>query len=129
MVDVALNDPIKALNIGIALKSELKVNSHVCVIVTSQAQTVCTFYHQHSDEMILFDSHTRQYNGHTHGAVLLFFTDLTDLAAYLKVIFPKVDQPDIRYQSEMEQMQFAQLSVAQADFFCLRSAVDSEAIL
>mmetsp|Transcript_18867 Transcript_18867/g.25790 ORF Transcript_18867/g.25790 Transcript_18867/m.25790 type:complete len:1085 (+) Transcript_18867:86-3340(+) len=124
MVDVNLSDPVKALGIGNSLKSKLKANYHVCAIVTSQAQTVCIFYHQYLDEVILFDSHTRQYNGHTHGAVLLFFADLNDLAAYLKVIFPKVDQPDIRYQSEMEQLQFAQLSVAQADFFCLRSALE-----
>lgn len=121
MVDLNLNDPFPALTIGNDLK--YKYGTNVCAIITCQAQSVCLFYELHSDNLILFDSHARTYNGVNHGAAMLFFQRMDALISYLKLIFPAVEQPDIRYQSEMEQLQYAHMMVAQADFLCLRAAV------
>lgn len=121
MVDLDLNDPYPALTIGNDLKN--KYGTNVCAIITCQAQSVCLFYENQSDCLILFDSHSRMYNGVNHGAAMLFFERMDSLIAYLKVIFPAIEQPDIRYQSEMEQLQYAHMMLAQADFLCLRAAI------
>lgn len=121
MVDLDLSDPYPALTVGNDLK--YKYGTNVCAIITCQAQSVCLFYEQQSDNMILFDSHARTYNGVNHGAAMLFFERMDALISYLKLIFPAVEQPDIRYQSEMEQLQYAHMMLAQADFLCLRAAI------
>lgn len=121
MVDLDFSDPYPALTIGNDLKN--KYGTNVCAIITCQAQSVCLFYEYQSDCLILFDSHSRMYNGVNHGAAMLFFDRMDALIAYLKMIFPAVEQPDIRFQSEMEQLQYAHMMLAQADFLCLRAAV------
>ena len=74
--------------------------------------------------MFLFDSHTRQETREVApfrcntGAAFRFFRDLDDLCDYLPRLF-FLEQPDIRSQSEEEQAQYAVMTAAQADFFCL----------
>ena len=53
------------------------------------------------------------------GAQLLFFSDLDGLCHFLKTLF-YMEQPDLALLSEMEQIQYATLNVAQADIFVLQ---------
>ena len=123
MVDMNPRDPYSGLKT--AEKHMNQVHSHIGCIVTAQAQSLCIISIYNTNKYIVFDSHSRKHNGRTYGSCILFFECLIDLCEYIKYIFPRVEQPEMRYLSEMEQLQYAHLSVGQIDFFCLSTAYES----
>ena len=117
LLDVDPHDPLKAFERAIKLKHELQTS--VAAVMTCQSQSICIVFPYGSDETLLFDSHARQHGGSMVGAQLLFFSDLDGLCHFLKMLF-YMEQPDLALLSEMEQIQYATLNVAQADIFVLQ---------
>jgi hypothetical protein len=118
MINIEPQNPYIGLKKGERFSHQVK--SSIGCIITCQAQSLCLISIYQTNHFIIFDSHSRQHNGRGYGACLLFFTSLADVCSYLQHLFPPIDQPNIARQSLEEQAQYAQLSVAQADYFCLK---------
>lgn len=118
MIDVDPRNPYQALKKGEKLMKE--VNGSIGCVITCQAQSLCLIHVCSTNQFVMFDSHSRQHNSKSYGACFIFFNSLIDVSSYLQFLFPPIDQPAIARQTLQEQLQYAHLSVGQADYFCLK---------
>lgn len=120
MVDVSPTEPHHGLSLG--FKFIDNIGGNVACVLTCQAQSVCIVYLPQINgctAFVLFDSHSRTHARREYGACFLFFNGMEEICDYLRYLFRPVEQPDARYLTEYEVMQYEQMNMGQADFFCL----------